>query len=338
MTEGDNSFITEEQSEHELSQEKRGGLSIWPHLLIVGFILFLVFSTLIIPKALSFLKMNDEPAKETPVILPRAEAVISLNLDDTKLRAEAVHVLDVNSGATLYAKNANESLPLASITKLMTALVAHELVEDTAVIKVSRAAAKQESGGGLTWGEEFEAKELSAFALVSSFNAAAFALAASVGTALGEADGASQFVAAMNITAAELNLPSLSFYNPTGLDVSTKEAGGYGTASDVSALMKYLYVTYPEIIDPTTTPSLTLQNSAGAFHTSENTNGSLSKIPNLLGSKTGYTDLAGGNLTIIFDAGFNRPVVVTVLGSTLMGRFADVETLVAAVQVALSQE
>ena len=51
-------------------------------------------------------------------------------------------------------------------------------------------------------------------------------------------------------------------------------------------------------------------------------------IPGLLGGKTGYTNLAGGNLAVIYDAGLNHPIVVVVLGSTLEGRFGDVETLV----------
>ena len=48
----------------------------------------------------------------------------------------------------------------------------------------------------------------------------------------------------------------------------------------------------------------------------------------LIASKTGYTDLAGGNLVIAFDAGFNHPIIVSVLGSTIDGRFTDAEALV----------
>ena len=73
-------------------------------------------------------------------------------------------------------------------------------------------------------------------------------------------------------------------------------------------------------------------NTNGDYHTTENTNEIVSKIPNLIGSKTGYTDLAGGNLTIAFDLGHNRPIIVTVLGSTRAERFTDVLTLVAAIQ------
>ena len=53
-------------------------------------------------------------------------------------------------------------------------------------------------------------------------------------------------------------------------------------------------------------------------------------MPGLLRSKTGFTDLAGGNLAVIFDAGMNHPVAIVVLGSTQSGRFTDVKTLMAA--------
>jgi D-alanyl-D-alanine carboxypeptidase len=54
----------------------------------------------------------------------------------------------------------------------------------------------------------------------------------------------------------------------------------------------------------------------------------LNKIPSLIASKTGFTDLAGGNLAVIFDAGFEYPIIVVVLGSSQTGRFTDVEKLV----------
>ena len=79
-------------------------------------------------------------------------------------------------------------------------------------------------------------------------------------------------------------------------------------------------------------------NSAGAYHEAFNTNELVGDIPNLLGSKTGFTDLAGGNLTIAFDAGFDRPIIITVLGSTREGRFDDVATLIAASQATFNTQ
>ena len=96
--------------------------------------------------------------------------------------------------------------------------------------------------------------------------------------------------------------------------------------------MEYILINYPEILEPTRKSAARVYNSNGDYHDMENTNEIIYAIPNLLGSKTGYTDLAGGNLTIAFDAGLDRPIVVTVLGSTRDERFSDVLRLVTAVK------
>ena len=68
-----------------------------------------------------------------------------------------------------------------------------------------------------------------------------------------------------------------------------------------------------------------------------NTNERIADIPGLIGSKTGFTRLAGGNLVIAYDAGLNRPIVIAVLGSTRKGRFSDVTTLINATAHVLTQ-
>jgi len=173
--------------------------------------------------------------------------------------------------------------------------------------------------------------------LVSSSNDAAYALAASVGTLLGDKDPASQFIRGMNIRAEELGLNTLNFRNTTGLDLSSTVPGATGSVRDVSFLMEYIITNYPEIVAPTQLSSILVYNNAGAYHLANNTNDIVLDIPNLIGSKTGYTELAGGNLTIAFDAGLNRPIIITVLGSTIEDRFTDVMTLVLATQNSLVQ-
>ena len=72
-------------------------------------------------------------------------------------------------------------------------------------------------------------------------------------------------------------------------------------------------------------------------HSVRNTNDSVNNIPGLIASKTGYTELAGGNLVFAFDAGINHPIIVSILGSTQEGRFVDAEKLVAASLKAIAQ-
>jgi D-alanyl-D-alanine carboxypeptidase len=258
-------------------------------------------------------------------------------LTDLTLRADAAYVWDVAGQRALYKKNEGDTLPLASITKLMTALLAHELITDQTRVDVPLAAIQQSGNSGLLAGEELTVEELSQLALISSSNDAAYALGASVGALLGDRDPAQQFIEGMNIRANELQLPTLSFKNTTGLDLSVVEAGAMGSARDVSFLMEYILVNYPQILAPTTQSATRVYNTAGAYHDVDNTNAIATQIPNLLGSKTGYTDLAGGNLTVAFDLGLNRPIIITVLGSTRDARFSDVLELVAAVQESVTE-
>ncbi len=253
-------------------------------------------------------------------------------IDSVSIIAHSAFVWDVKEQRVLFQKNEEEVLPLASITKLMTALVAYELLPEDTKVKVTKEAAVQQSGGSLREGEVFVVKELADFALVSSYNSAAYTLADAVGSELGEKDPVAQFVAGMNIRAEELNLNTLKFLNPTGLDISTDEAGAYGSAKEVSFLMEYILKNHPSILEPTKSLHTRLYNVDGEFHDAKNTNSTLTSIPNLIGSKTGYTDLAGGNLTVAIDIGFNHPVIITVLGSTIDGRFNDVDKLIKAVQ------
>lgn len=293
-------------------------------------VLVIIFSGLWLHETSGTNTVNEVPPPITPI--QPIDDVVPQKLEEVTVRASAAYVWDVRAQRALFAKNAETALPIASITKLMTALLAHELLASDTITTIDLSAIEQEGSNGLVAGERFSIENLQELALISSSNDAAFALGATVGSALGENDATSQFVAGMNIRAEELGLTTMKFYNPTGLDVSPSRAGGYGSARDVSFLMEYIIEEYPEIILPTTEQETRVYNTAGQFHTIENTNDYVRQIPNLIGSKTGFTDLAGGNLTIAFDIGLNRPIIVTVLGSTREGRFQDVLTLVNAVQ------
>ena len=336
-------FFVDNNSETELQDwadeaSKVNRFPVRTQLALLGLLLFFIFAGVVVPKSLALLHTPDNPTA-----LPAASGlttedseVSSITLASIPLTARAAFVLDVKTGEVLLEKNADEVLPLASITKLMTTLVAYELIDGNTPITVSKAAADQQSGGPLNEGETFKARDLADFALISSYNSAAYTLASGVGELLGEKDPVTQFVAAMNITAKELNLNSLSYKNPTGLDTSASQAGAFGSARDTSHLMKHILVTHPAILAPTLAEHTRLYAVNGGYHDAHNTNTSLNQIPNLLGSKTGYTDLAGGNLTIAFDAGFNRPIIITVLGSTYDARFTDVEKIVAAIEKSLT--
>lgn len=302
-------------------------------LLLLVLILSGLFGAFLLDKKQAASVTEAIPLSEAP--LAAANPEVLQKLQEVQVRAKAAYVWDVTRGEALYVKNEDAVLPLASITKLMTSLLAFELAAADTPTKLSSKAARQE-GSSLIEGEQFTLDELNRLALISSSNSAAYELSASVGVLLGDRDPSAQFVEGMNIKAEELGLSSLSFKNPTGLDISMTEPGAVGSAKDVSLLMEYILKEYPELLEATTRGGARIYNSQGEYHDVENTNEVLYAIPNLIGSKTGYTDLAGGNLTIAFDAGMNRPVIITVLGSTREERFSDVLRLVRATQSHIS--
>jgi D-alanyl-D-alanine carboxypeptidase (penicillin-binding protein 5/6) len=233
------------------------------------------------------------------------------------LEAQAAYVYDVTTGKVLYQKNADMVMPLASITKVMTGVVASEQNPIVDSVTITADALTTEGESGLTEGEIWKLEDLLAFTLINSSNDGASAIA----------DAFPSFIDMMNSKAQALGLTTLSFKNPTGLDIdATGETGGYGSAKDVAKLFEYSLKENPALLEPTAYTSRQY-SSLTATHTAKNTNTIVGSIPNLLASKTGYTLKAGGNLAVIFDRGLNNPVIAVVLGSSYDGRFLDIKRL-----------
>lgn len=327
---------TEDVVVQELSDDTER-LPILRQLGILALILLLIFGTGYVPKVLRALENSRANTANVPDTRLAVE-VPPVNKDvfnDVNVRGKAAYVFDVSRNDVLYEKNADEQLPLASITKLMTALVAYELLSDTAAVPVTVSALLQDGNSGLLDGESFTLSNILDLTLLSSSNDGAYAIASAVGSQIVDEGDASTFVEAMNIKANELGLTETYFRNPTGLDISEDEGGAYGSARDVAFLMKYILTNYPNIIEKTTESTARINNDQGTQHRVNNTNPTVDTIDGLIGSKTGYTELAGGNLAIAFDAAYNRPIIVVVLGSTYNARFDDVLALTDAAQRAI---
>jgi D-alanyl-D-alanine carboxypeptidase (penicillin-binding protein 5/6) len=243
------------------------------------------------------------------------------------IQAKSAYVLDIRNQKILFAKNADAILPLASIAKIMTADVASELLSSTSTVSINAADLAQDGDNGLFLNERWTFKKLLDFTLAVSSNDGAFALASTASP---------DFVDKMNQKAKSLGLSSMRFYNPTGLDESLSQSGAYSSAADVAKLFAYTLQAHPEVFGATRYARFTTSSLDNLSHTAVNTDAEINNIPGIIGSKTGFTDLAGGNLAVIYDAGVNYPVVVVVLGSTYDGRFADITTLVRAANQTLS--
>lgn len=254
---------------------------------------------------------------------------------DISLKAKAVFVWDINKQKSIYSLNENAQLPLASLAKLVTAITAVDILLDSSVITIDNSSLKKDGDSGLFINEKWDFKDLIKFTLMVSSNDGASAIASVAGFTISDfpvkgADNEITFVEAMNKKVKEIGLNQTYFINPTGLDKNKAVSGAYGSAYDIAKLLEYIIKHNPELVEATRYKKLNFSSINEIEHTALNTNSSISSLPGLIASKTGFTDLAGGNLIIAFDAGINRPIVIAVLGSTQEDRFTDIEKLVEA--------
>lgn len=244
----------------------------------------------------------------------------------TTILATHAAVYDPQTNTIIYDKNASEPRPLASITKVMTAFTAYELASTTPyqIVPITADALSAEGDSGLTEGEQWYLKDLLAFTLVASSNDGAYAIADHFGIG----GSRENFVEQMDTKARTLGLSTFHFNDPAGLDNADETvAGGVGSASDVAKLGAIIFKKYPELLEGTNEAYRNFYSASGVSHRAKNTDTGLYNIPQLLGGKTGFTDLAGGNLMVIINVGINHPVVLVVLGSTADARFTDIKEL-----------
>jgi D-alanyl-D-alanine carboxypeptidase (penicillin-binding protein 5/6) len=255
----------------------------------------------------------EQVVAEQEAIQEVAKQTIIQSLD---LEAKAFIAYDINSGKILFSKNEEKVLPLASITKIMTVLTASELAKSDT--KISTGDSDQTGTGVINPRENWSLKKIADLTLVSSSNFGAQSIASVIGATTG-----TNFVSEMNKEAKAIGLTNTSFSNETGLDVNAIISGASGSAFDVAKLFTYILKNKPEIFEATKLKMITETSLNNRNHTATNTNEIVGEIPGLLASKTGLTDLAGGNLAIIANLGLRRPVAFVVMGSSETGRFTD---------------
>jgi D-alanyl-D-alanine carboxypeptidase (penicillin-binding protein 5/6) len=232
------------------------------------------------------------------------------------VKAKSGILVDATTGQVLWAQDENGVLPIASITKVMTALVviqAGGLSQQVTVPKavtgyVARYAA---NAAGLIRGQTFTADELLHIMLVLSAADAAYTLASAYGP------GLPAFIAKMNAEAARLGLIHTHFTTPDGLPYPT-ETATYSTAAELVRLGE-VAMNYPEL---RSIVGLRVYNlPKGATHSAvsvSSDNAFLYTYPGAVGIKTGYTDAAGH--TLLFEAvRGGRVLIGDVLGSPLSG-------------------
>lgn len=197
--------------------------------------------------------------------------------------AKACVVIEPESGRVLYQKNAQAQLPMASTTKIMTALVALEHGNSADIVKISDTAAGTEgSSMYLQAGEVMTLEELLYGLMLSSGNDAAVAIAEHFG-------GVDTFVTLMNQKAEEIGAKNTHFKNPNGLPDDVH----YSTAADMALLTAHA-LKNPTFAQIVATKSYRIAGEGKAYPRAlTNHNKLLSMYEGCIGVKTGFTKAAG---------------------------------------------
>lgn len=276
------------------------------------------------PVDFAFTKSSDRSGldSQTAYILSAAEPnnfpVRNPDFPDPQISAKAFLLYEVKSGKTVLSKNSKQPLPVASLTKLLTALIVSEHLpsEEIVVIDAESHNVDQE-GADFHLGERLYVKDMLGAMLVQSSNDAAVALAKAV-----EAKTGGRFPEMMNRKAYEIGLINSSFLDPAGLN-----DGGYSTAEDLLKLVQYSK-RYQEVWGLLGLKSWEVRSTGGQrAHSFFSTNKLWETLPDILGGKTGYTEGALGCMILEVKGKDGQGSFLTILlGSA--ARFEDTKKLI----------
>jgi D-alanyl-D-alanine carboxypeptidase len=222
------------------------------------------------------------------------------------IKAKSALSIDLDTGKILYEQDPGQELPMASLTKLMTALVIlnnHALDE---VVTVDRRATEVEPAKMyLLAGEKITVRELIRAIFIKSANDAALALA------YYDSNNLEDFAKKMNDQAGKLGMEHTQFRNPVGFD----DPDQYTTTDDLAILARAVYKK-PIVRESAVLSKATLSSADGAeTHELENTNQLLGSYLKVFGLKTGTTDLAGQCLISIVESPEGAKIMNIMLNS-----------------------
>lgn len=286
---------------------------------------FFVFKELEVnPQIISADLAGEKPSTLTPTQSPAATAEPIASIGSTPLpEAKALISAEIKfneqgnpTQRVIYEKAGDEKLPIASLTKLMTALIVLDNFDLSQRVIISDYVVSHEGEmGQLKAGDDLNVEDLLYIMLMESSNDAAYAFA--------EVIGQDSFVALMNQKAELLGLENTHYSNPAGLDISEN----YSSAEDLVKLASYI-LQKSEIVKIISTREKDIYDLTGNLHhKAMNTNQFLGELPEVVGGKTGYTARARQCLLVIVRAPENNSYFVNVvLGSE--DRFGEMRKLI----------
>lgn len=235
-----------------------------------------------------------------------------------EIQAKAYGVVNLTDDVVMYTKNPDEELPPASITKIMTAIVALEEYDLNKPVVMPENCTKLDAAKvGIKPNEVLTMEDMLFGLLVKSGADAACAIA-NVGDE-------NEFVNKMNQKAKELELQHTNFKNEIGLDsLDTEKVNEQrSSVNDILKISRYAlkFSAFRKIVG---TKTITIKTSTGNSYTIDNTNDLLFSIPGTVGIKTGFTDEARGCLSYLYE-NKGQEVLIVILGSE--DRFTDTKTL-----------
>lgn len=269
----------------------------------------------------------EKEIEEKRVMQEERITAIQNALDSLNISAKAVSIYDDTDSIKIYGKNDDEVLPIASLVKTLTILTVLKEKGTKDIVTITPSAILENGDFGLFANERWKIEDLSRLTMVASANDGAFALSLLNDNPLER----------MRETASEIGMKDFHILNTTGLDIpeiadskspSNSSPGASARAMDVNKLNLYAFWRYPRIFTHSALSELDIISESGFPHNVKNTNVMTDKIPNLLFSKTGSTELAGGNLSIILRDRRGHIIAITLLGSTPLGRFTDMEKII----------
>ncbi|MCK4453785.1 D-alanyl-D-alanine carboxypeptidase [Candidatus Parcubacteria bacterium] len=270
--------------------------------------------------------------------LSENEKLLEQESENSEISAQSIISVLVDSQdkeEIIFEKDISKKLPIASLTKLMTALIALETYDMDQKVIISKEAMEQpEEKGKLSPGENLSVENLLHIMLIESSNDAAYAL--SEGKIVGQEEyiGEESFVAMMNFKAKELGLENTHFVNSVGIG-ETEEPKHYSTSKDLVKLSQYIMKEHPQIFEISRKKSYEVLNSDGSVHhfIASNTN-KLLDLPiktwwgiEIIGCKTGWTPEAQGCLLLVMKKENQDGYLINViLGSE--DRFEEMKKLI----------
>lgn len=237
------------------------------------------------------------------------------------LSAHSFFVKIIGSHVPLLHQRETKQMRPASLTKLLTALVAIEALEPSDPVVISDAAKRiGEKMSLAAAGKQFSLNQAIKAAIIPSANDAAMSLADAVGRKEGAfsfEDAIALFAGDMNKKAGEIGMSGSFFQNPTGLD----DDRHYTTAEDLYTLAEYIWVNHPGLWELSREAEAAITSLDGTSYQISSTNELLKEFPALLGGKTGLTDRAKGTLILLYPIRGDKTAVIVLLGSD--DRFED---------------